>query len=325
MSGWNGDGEGHSSGSDERAPSEEQGQAAWGAVPPWASAETQTSAAPPPWASAETRASRTPPPWASAETGTAQTPPPWAAVPPPPAPSPYVPPPSPPSSPPAVRRLLVIVAVTAVLGAGTGAGVWFLTREGATGPVAAPGTGVAATTSRPPASPLESPSRNPSPGPSLSPEPSEPAAGYRRVRDPVGYTLVVPAGWVRRQTQGEKAPVVFYDDPDGGRQLQIFLVTEDDPASSLRKAETDPGYGFAHQPGYQVLARDEGATWSELAYRYDDEDKGPRQVVDHRFRAPGGDSYAIRSSGPGALPVALVREPLAMALDSFCPTGADCG
>ncbi|MET7456908.1 hypothetical protein ABZT03_34485 [Streptomyces sp. NPDC005574] len=119
--------------------------------------------------------------------------------------------------------------------------------------------------------------------------------------------------------------MVVYEAPGGDRQLQIFQLSEDTPARSLDLAENDPGYGFARQPGYQVLDRRSGAAWSELTYRYDDAGRGPRQVVDHRFRAVGGTLYAIRSSGPEQPTAALVRAPLTAALASFCPTARQCG
>ncbi|KKD04669.1 hypothetical protein [Streptomyces sp. WM6386] len=314
MSGWNG----YSSGSDEHEPSEDRGQAAWGAQgqgssPPWASAETQTSHAPPPWASAQARPEMTPP---------------WAAPPPQTGGTPYPPPPPtyvPLPPPPGPRRLLVILTAMAVLGSGIGAGVWFLTRDGSTSPGATPGTSVAVTTSPPSTPPAEitTPASTPPVSPLESPPPT-PATGYRSVEDPVGYTLFVPEDWIRRQKEGEKAPVVYYDAPADGRQLQIFRLSEDSPADSLRLAENDPGYGFARQRGYQALERDEGETWSELTYRYDDEDKGARRVVDHRFEAADGEFYAIRASGPETTSAAQIREPLTAALGSFCPATGTC-
>lgn len=229
-------------------------------------------------------------PWSSAETQT------YGGFPSAPAPSP------PPSRAP---RLLLALLAAVVLGVGVGAGVWALLRDdGGTAPVATPPTDVATTTS------------------SSSSAPATP--GYRRAQDPVGYTLLVPEDWIRRQKQGQEAPVVHYDAPDDGRQLQIFEVSERTPEESLTKAETAPGYGFAARSGYRALARDSGPGFEELTYRYDDEDKGPRLVVDHRFEAADGTPYAIRASGPEDLPPDQVRAPLTTALTSFCPTGADC-
>lgn len=267
-------------------PSEERGQAAWAAGEPAPEPVTQ-------------------PPWASARTQTSF-----------PAPS-YVPAPGRPA-PPRARRLLLVLVAAAVFGAGVGTGVWYLIRDDSTAAAANPAPSIAVTT--PSASTLASPTATSS----LS---AAPSVGYRRAQDPVGYTLHVPEGWLRSQKRGEKAPVVFYDSPDDGRSLQIFALAEDTPAESLALAENDPGYGFAHQPGYQVLDRTSdatGDTWAELSYRYDDADNGPRQVIDHRFRAADGTLFAIRSSGPEDLDPDLVRAPLDRALDSFCPEGGSC-
>lgn len=338
MSAW--DGDSHSSGSRaEHEPSEERGQAAW-------AASGGTGSGPEPAAHREPAADPepvTPPPWASAQTQTFSaspyTPPPPpdpASFPPPgpepapqpgvtPAPFPVPPPPPPPPSSPRGRRLLVILTAAAVLGAGVGTGVWFLVRDGsdrpatvanpatspATSSATSPGEGTATT---PSVSTLASPSPSSSSSPSLS---ASPGSGYRRAEDPVGYTLFVPEDWTRRQKQGEKAPVVFYESPEDGRSLQIFALSEDTPADSLDLAENAPGYGFSRQPGFQALSRDSAADWSELSYRYDDKDLGPRQVIDHRFETPDGTLYAMRASGPEDLAPELVRKPLSLALESF--------
>ncbi|MFJ9907085.1 hypothetical protein ACIRVK_30045 [Streptomyces sp. NPDC101152] len=319
MSGWDEYGAGAGSGP-KREPSEDRGRAAWSAgdtsaVPPWASAETQTGGT-------------LPPPWVP--------PPPGAVYPGPPAPPgpaytgaptpPYTLPPASPSAPRRrAGRVLGVIALVVLVGAGTGAGTWYLLREHRTGTVAAPVTATSA--GAPPSAHQSSePQGTASTAASASPSASlltSPAAGYRRVQDPLGYALDVPQGWTRRQTPGKLAPVVHYDGTDG-RQLQIFKVTESTPYKSLTLAETDPGYGFDKQPGYRVLQRDHGDTWAELTYRYTDADKGPRQVIDHRFEAADGTLYAIRSSGPAATDPEQVREPLKAAVRHFCPTGAQC-
>ncbi|MFI6485946.1 hypothetical protein [Streptomyces sp. NPDC050564] len=167
--------------------------------------------------------------------------------------------------------------------------------------------------------PAATPSAPPVTGEVVTPIP----AGYHAVRDPVGYTVVIPLGWTRSQKQGITAVVVYYKSPDG-RQLQIFGLSESTPAESLDLAEKDSGNGYAQQPGYRALDRASGDTWSELSYRYDDADKGPSQVIDHRFTAPDGSLYAIRASGPYSLASALVRDPLNTAIATFCPEGTSC-
>ncbi|MGW2236688.1 hypothetical protein [Streptomyces sp. NPDC001759] len=315
MNGW----DGHSSGSGaEHEPSEERGRAAWsdggtGQVPPWASAETQTGGT-------------LPPPWVP--------PPPDPVYPAPPAPPygghptpPYTLPPAPPPAPRhRVGRTVAVIALIVAVGAGTGAGTWYLVRQHRTdtgaGPASVSSTSASAPTpsgSPPPSTPPDTPAATASASPLNSP-----SAGYRRAQDPVGYSIDVPQGWTRREKQGKLAPIVYYDAPADGRQLQIFEVTESTPYESLTLAETDPGYGFAAQPGYQVVERDHGDTWAELSYRYTDADKGARQVIDHRFEAPDGTLYAIRVSGPATLDPERVREPLRMAVRYFCTAGTEC-
>ncbi|MFF4401243.1 hypothetical protein [Streptomyces sp. NPDC001480] len=323
----------------EHEPGEERGQAPWAAgepdpAPPWASAQTQTAQSPPPWADRAADRRREDPvpppphPWASSGHHAggpaapfpppAQPPAPPAWTPPPVTPA-YAPPPSAPRR--ATGRLAVLVTVMVLVAAGSFLGVWYLGRDhGGDGTGArsgpGPGTGVsdsARRTSPPASTASESTLRSPS-----APK------GYRLAHDPVGYTLDVPEGWKRRQKQGEKAMVVYYDSPSDGRQLQIFELSESSPAESLDLAENDSVYGYSHQPGYEAHDRTSGDGWSELTYRYDDKDKGARQVIDHRFSAAGGKLFAIRSSGPESLPADRVRAPLTTAVSSFCPTGASC-
>ncbi|MFB9734781.1 hypothetical protein [Streptomyces sp. NPDC057386] len=294
----------------QHGPSQDSGR------PPWQTGEPQ----PPEWAYAETQAGVS---WV--------TPPPQPPTTQPPTPrSPYPPPPPPaPDHRGRSRSLLAALAVTAVLGAGAGVGAWYLTRDDkpttATAPPAATptgtpiGTDTGKSTATGPATPSASP-RTATPPPS----PSTPPSGYRRTADPVGYTIDVPEGWTRRQIQGEKAPVVYWDSPDDGRQMQIFELSEPTPADSLDLAEHDPGYGFSAQPGYRALDRVSGPGWAELTYRYDDAGKGARRVIDHRFRAADGTLYAIRSAGPESLSLVRVRAPLTTALAAFCPQGARC-
>ncbi|RPE41349.1 hypothetical protein EDD90_4434 [Streptomyces sp. Ag109_O5-1] len=298
----------------EREPSEESGRPAWPPTP------TQPSVLPPlpagfssPPASPDEPRAYTPPPWSAAPTSPGQVLPPT-----PPPPGGYVPPRR------RTGRTAAAVLALVLVAAATGLGVWYLGRGHGTGTAADPAPSVSVKSSSPesPESP-ESPQSPASPASETTPASSVPS-GYRVAHDPVGYTLDVPRGWTRRQQQGEKAPVVYYDSPSDGRQLQIFELSEATPAESLDLAENDPGYGYSHQPGYRAGDRTSGDTWAELSYRYDDKGKGARQVVDHRFQAADGTLYAIRSSGPESLSAGLVRGPLTTAVDSFCPTDAQC-
>ncbi|MEU6279019.1 hypothetical protein [Streptomyces sp. NPDC047028] len=289
---------------------------------------------PPTPADADRRRGDPPPPAPGPTVVNAPPPPGWSTAntyvgPPPPPPPTYAPPQPGAPGPATVRtranaRLAALLVAMVVVGLGSGFGVWYVGRDhgggsGTTGASAAP-TVVATTTA-----PDSEPAGTPTPGatPTTQGAPTAPA-GYRLTTDPVGYTLAVPEGWTRRQKQGEKAAVVYYDSPSDGRQLQIFELSEATPSESLDLAENDPGYGYAHEPGFQARGSDSGDAWAELSYRYDDEDKGARQVIDHRFQAPDGTLYAIRSSGPEDLPADRIRTPLTTALTSFCPTNASC-
>ncbi|MEU5596519.1 hypothetical protein [Streptomyces sp. NPDC020298] len=334
----------------EHEPGEESGQAPWAAgepdpAPPWASAQTQTAQSPPPWADpAPPAADRQryqygdvpppPHPWASSghyAGGSPYAGGPPAPVPPParpPAPPAWTPPPATPAyapphpAPPrATGRLAVLVTVMVLVAAGSFLAVWYLGRDhggGGTGTQSGPGPDTSVSD---PAHKTSPPASTAS-GSTLQ-SPSAPK-GYRLAHDPVGYTLDVPEGWKRRQQQGEKAMVVYYDSPSDGRQLQIFELSESSPAESLDLAENDSVYGYSHQPGYEAHDRTSSDTWSELTYRYDDKDKGARQVIDHRFQAADGTLFAIRSSGPESLSSGLVRAPLTTAVSSFCPAGESC-
>ncbi|MFJ8504665.1 hypothetical protein [Streptomyces avermitilis] len=339
-------------------PSDEAPDAPW-----WAGAETRTAGvrppAPPspptdePWAAPpppEEPWSSPPPPPASAEEPWSSPAPapaeePWSS--PPSASTPWSPPPPPPppdswSAPVPVvggghppgsggsRRMLVLVAVLAVLaGAGVGVGAWALTRDDSTEHTGAAGAGPSVTvtataTAGEDAAGQAASTLSAGDGVGTDAQPSsaaaQPSPGYSRAVDPVGYTVDVPQGWVREEKRGVSAEVVTYASPVDGRTLKLFQVVEDTPAESLDLAENGPG-GFDGLAGFHVLDRSSGADWARLDYRYDDPKNGTTQVVDHRFTAADGTLYAIRSSGPSGLDVS---EPFTVALNSFCPTGASC-
>ncbi|MFK4144274.1 hypothetical protein [Streptomyces sp. NPDC004065] len=301
--------------------------------PWWAGAETQIGVATPPPGS-------TPPPPPVPPTPTAITPAPIPAPPPPPAPtsapaptSPARPAPAP--GPRGARTTLVLVAVLAVLaGGGAGGAVWWLARDHAPGhpqarpSVTAPPTGAPAT-DPPPESPSASPATTPATAsPSATATATEetlagarPSPGYRRAVDPVGYSLNVPEGWVRKEERGVSAQVVTYTSPGDGRSLKLFEVVERTPQESLDLAENGPSGFVDVLHGYRVLDRSSGAGWAQLDYRYDDTRSGPTHVIDRRFAAPDGRLYAIRSSGPEG---SDVTEPFTAAYASFCPSGATC-
>ncbi|MET7696143.1 hypothetical protein [Streptomyces sp. NPDC005485] len=306
------------------------------------------------WAAEETRAAGLrPPPPVQQPAAQQPPPPPPVGMPPPVQPPPVQQPwqqPGPWSAPvpgavpgPANARggsgqLIAMVVALVLVAGGIGAGVWVLMRRDAADRTASGGSQSSASASASAHAP-ESPSPSPSasafasastlastpPQTSLAPQP-EPAPGYSRAVDPVGYTLDVPDGWLRKQEKGEKAPVVtYYTDPGDSREIELFKVTEDSPADSLDQAENKP-WGFRKQlSGYEVLDRTSGPGWAELTYHYDGgEEVGPLLVIDHRFTAPDGTLYAIRVSHYEGATSEDLRGLLTTAVSSFCPTGTDC-
>ncbi|WP_406838571.1 hypothetical protein ACICHK_24530 [Streptomyces sp. AHU1] len=219
------------------------------------------------------------------------------------------------------RRLLLVIVAVAVLAGGVGGGLWALTRgDSARHPEAhTSGPSVTATTTRPDAAPGTS---NTSGGegaytaPAVTTAPA-PSPGYSRSVDPLGYTVDVPDGWAREETQGKLAPVVTYTAPGGDRRLMVFEVKETSVTESSAQAQSI-AEGFR---GYQYLDRRSGTDWTEFSYRYDSKQYGTTQTVDHRFQAADGMSYAVIVYSP---PGTDMTEQLMTAVNSFCPAGADC-
>ncbi|MER7946147.1 serine/arginine repetitive matrix protein 2 [Streptomyces sp. NPDC096079] len=264
------------------------------------------------------------------ETGEAVPPPvvpqgggPVAPPPPPPplyapvyGPEPVAPPPAPPSPGPRPRVVLVAGVVAAVLAAGS-VGAWQLWGRGdARDPAAGPPASVSVPpdpTSEPPSeTPSEAPAETPSATPSDS---SAPPPGYRVQKDLKGFTIAVPEGWDRTESdQG-----VFFNAPDGRSLVQVFVIQEAGmtPYEALRGASED---GRANKPGYEELglAPVTGeADAAELVYAYDREG-GRRKVVDRAFTAEEGNQYAILAAGPET-DWPRQREVLGVALRFFAP------
>ncbi|MFE0703299.1 serine/arginine repetitive matrix protein 2 [Streptomyces sp. NPDC058872] len=267
------------------------------------------------------------------------------APPPPSSPSPLPPPPPPtyvPGSPPPYlpeaggwqhsaapvpagrprsRAVLVAGAVAAVLAAGS-FGAWLVWggEDGSDGPAAGPGTSVSAP-AEPDGPTAPSPSDLPPESPSDAPTATAgtPPEGYRVQEDLKGFTIAVPEGWDRTESdQG-----VFYNAPDGRSLLQVFVIEGAGmtPYEALRGTSED---GRTGKPGYREISLapvadepDAPADSAELVYAYDREG-GRRQVVDRAFTAEDGNQYAILAAGPET-DWPKQREVLRVALESFRP------
>ncbi|MFZ3499867.1 hypothetical protein ACODT5_42795 [Streptomyces sp. 5.8] len=204
------------------------------------------------------------------------------------------------------------------------AAVWFVARDSGEQPAHAGPTATSAAPSgeysqAPSATATGSPSPTDggSPGPSPSPSGSDPA--HETVRDAKGFTIAVPAGWLRE----EAAAGVFYRSPDRAALIQVFQVSEAEltPLAAVRGAST---YLRAQTTGYQEIrvgpapGTPEGG---ELVYEYDSaESHGRRRGVERVFFAQDGKKWAVLTAGPAA-EWTLTQEHHEAALTAFRPTG----
>ncbi|MFF0556012.1 hypothetical protein [Streptomyces sp. NPDC004266] len=219
------------------------------------------------------------------------------------------------------RAVLAAGVAVAVLAAGS-VGAWLVWGRGGNGPdpVAGPPASVSATaeTGGPTS---EAPSETPSESPSDTSTPPDdvPPPGYRAQEDLKGFTIAVPEGWDR--TESEQG--VFYNAPDGRSLIQVFVIQEAGitPYEALRGASED---GRTNKPGYTEVSLERvtgeagaPAGSAELVYAYDREG-GRRKVVDRAFTAEDGNQYAILAAGPDA-DWPKQRERLRVALEFFRP------
>ncbi|WP_424212183.1 hypothetical protein ACN20G_08800 [Streptomyces sp. BI20] len=230
------------------------------------------------------------------------------------------------------------VGAVRLMGAGTGAdGGAAQGRIGAAGPVGASAGPPALdprTAPRPPAAPgvpdpvgAASPDARPGAGAGAGAGPTGgPGVGAgggagRRVVDPAGFTLVVPADW-RRVVRGQG---VFWVNADESELIQVFRVTEPGltPAAAVRHSSGVLARGNA---GYRELSAgpvpgaDPGAA-AELVYRYDrPTGHGPRRAVERVLRVPGDAAlWAVLTAGPEAdWPATRARHEAAVS--TFRPT-----
>ncbi|KAA9379920.1 protein kinase [Microbispora cellulosiformans] len=154
-------------------------------------------------------------------------------------------------------------------------------------------------TSSGPPSPEQSaePSQEPSQEPSAKPSPRPPAtvpAGWKVHRDPLGFSIALPSGWV---PYGREATRVRFHAPNGRDYLQVDLTPweTDDPVSAVRtveEASTEKGY----LRGYERIGITPGtylgvpsADW-EFTHTVS---TGKVRVLDRAFRLGDGRCVAL--------------------------------
>ncbi|MFF1479940.1 serine/threonine-protein kinase [Streptomyces sp. NPDC058301] len=144
-------------------------------------------------------------------------------------------------------------------------------------------------------------------------------AGYRHVRDPDGFSLTVPAGFVR--TTDDRR--VFYVSPDGAFRLGIRLQNSvaGGPLGVMRNADangptTNPGY----RGGKVVATTHQGhdaALW-EFTWDGFSKTEGPRHTYDECWDE-NGKMYDVWVSAPVAR-LDEAKRHFDTALDSFTPS-----
>ncbi|MFE5187196.1 serine/threonine-protein kinase [Streptomyces sp. NPDC056628] len=194
-----------------------------------------------------------------------------------------------------LRSVALVVALAAVIGGGTAV---VLQKWG-------PGSGSSSVSSAPPSSPAPKESATEGAGADVSGVP----ASWRRVDDPLGFSLYLPKGWDRKVVGEEVDGLQQVDySPDGGEHFVRISV------------DTSPDFATAHDHfvdleqqvkerliGYRLLSLKEnlyrdraGSVWE---YTWDAQPKdtpfpGPRRAIDQGYIDRDGTEYAIYMSAP---------------------------
>ncbi|MCY0932863.1 hypothetical protein [Streptomyces sp. H34-S4] len=222
------------------------------------------------------------------------------------------------------RWLTPATAAIAVAALAIGAAaVWFVQRDSGEPAHAGPTASSAPPSGEGPGTPAPSATGTPSPSPtgtaSPTPSPSGSDPARETVRDAKGFTVAVPAGWVRE----DGSAGVFYRSPDRTALIQIFQVSEPEltPLAAVQGASS---YLRAQTTGYQEIrvgAAPDAPDGGELVYEYDSaESHGRRRGVERVFVAEDGKKWAVLTAGPAA-GWTLTQAHHRAALDAFLPTG----
>lgn len=220
---------------------------------------------------------------------------------------PAYPPPYAPPEPGRRRQRAVVAAVAAAVLAGGAAGGWLLWgRDDGQGSA---GAGASASVTRtesptdsPTPAPTDTPTQTPTQTPTDSASPGTSTAavpdGYRRVADPLGWSVAVPATWNR----AEERSSAFYRSPDQRYLLQMFRLTE--PGITPYEALRITSSNLSHNRGYQEISLRRmtevtGTDAAELVYAYNRTVQTDRiQGVARSFVAGNGVPYTVLVYGP---------------------------
>ena len=145
-----------------------------------------------------------------------------------------------------------------------------------------------------PSAPAGAGGHNPSPG---AAQPATVPAGYRRYRDPTGFSIAVPDGW----SVSHSGHLVYLSEPAGRRYLLIDQTNhpQPDPLADWRQQEanrigTYPGYHRIRLEAIRYPQAEKAADW-EFTYNGKD---GPVHVLNRNVLASSTQAYALYWSTP---------------------------
>ncbi|MCQ0001781.1 serine/threonine-protein kinase [Streptomyces sudanensis] len=213
------------------------------------------------------------------------------------------------------RRAALVVLLAAAVGAGAGfAGMRYADTgrtAHTTGIVADAGTATTAGATPAPSTPPVPGTSPASPVPPASNEPSRPGAspgppgavpeGWERVADPLGFSLLVPAGW-KRQTEGGQIDYT----PDGGRHRIRVSVDDapdfEDPYTHMLDVEESlrerlPEYQRVKLGQNTFRDQPESCLW-EFTWYEKRTHPGKRHAIDQVYYTDDGTEYALYMSSP---------------------------
>ncbi|OIK28179.1 serine/threonine-protein kinase [Streptomyces malaysiense] len=214
--------------------------------------------------------------------------------------------------------LLAALLIAALAAAGGSAATLLINRDGGGGggspggSATTPATGGASGTSRgpSPSATTPAPSRPGSPGPGTAP------SGYRTAHDPAGFSLAVPADFVR-SPQGER---VFYLSPEGTYRLGVKVAVPQ-PGGPQAVMKGQAANGSVSNPGYHdgrvtrtTHAGHPAALW-EFTWNGYSVKEGARHTYDLCWEESGR-LYDVWVSAPVGK-VREAREYFDVALDTF--------
>ncbi|MFE9608525.1 serine/threonine-protein kinase [Streptomyces sp. NPDC006012] len=132
-------------------------------------------------------------------------------------------------------------------------------------------------------------------------------AGWKTVKDPLGFTLVVPKTWERNvfSTEGDLKQVDYT--PDGGDHFLRVSVDSSPDFADPHQHQIDLEQQLSALPDYQLVTLEQntyrdrpGSLWEYTwnAQAQNTEFPGPRHAIDQAYMSRDGIEYAIYMSSP---------------------------